>query len=275
MERIVALVGSPRKPGNCELAARYVAWEAGCDEVELVMLNSKNILPCRACYRCLEGTCPLEDDYGWIVDRIIAAGAVIISVPSYFFGPNASAKRFLDRCLQLYALYDQILGKPAVGICIAGMKFGEGYTKLGVENMMLRMGLQNRGAEIIYGALPGEIFTVDGNIEVLKNLGKSLTGQGREEAKGDKGGCFCASCGHTHFSLTGRNSATCLLCGTRHSSAGEVVLERLDGTGVRLGSMKEIVEHREWLIGMKKRYGEMRGELKKVIGEYQRPGREV
>lgn len=273
METIVALIGSPRKMGNCELAARYVAWEAGCEEVKLVRMSDKNILPCKACYRCLEGRCPLDDDYGEVLAEIIDADGVIVAVPSYFFGPNSSIKRFLDRGLQLYSRYDRLLGKPAVGIAVAGMAFGEGYTLLGIDNTIMRMGFDNRGTATLYGALPGEIFTRDENLSLLKDLGRNILSPTRESKK--KTDIACTACGSSYFVFTGRKTAGCLICGRKHTIGCEMQLEEIRGTGVQLITEEELGEHREWLIGMRQRYFEIREELKKTIREHYRPGREV
>jgi len=270
--RVFALIGSPRKRGNGELGARYIASEAGATEFRFVRLMSKNIKDCRACYRCLEDKCPLDDDYGIILEEILRADAIIVAIPSYFFGDNASAKRFLDRGLQFYAHFKELKGKPAVGIVTAGMDYGEGYAQLALDNMLERMGLDNRGTEVLYGAMPGEIFLREENFGKLKTLASCLGGEMRIERGGD---VACSLCGYPYFRFGKDGEISCLVCGSRYSSEGGVNLSRKEGTGIDLFDLQKLEEHREWLIGMKMKFLSMRNELKKVVAENFRPGEEI
>ncbi len=271
MRSALALVGSPRRIGNCELAARYIAWAAGCENLKIIRVPSKKILSCKACYRCLEGACPLEDDYPYILEHIISASFLIVATPTYFFGPNASLKRFLDRGLQLYSHYDELAGKPAVGVGVAGMEYGDGYTRLGILNMILRMGLEHRGTDILYGALPGEIFMDKENLKKMEGLSQNLIFHNNPQKKENRR-VSCTLCGFSHFHFPEDEVAVCLTCGRRYRVAHSPELKEESGTGVDLFSPDALREHRKWLIGMKKRFMEKRGELKKVIAKQKKPG---
>ncbi len=271
MKYTLALVGSPRRLGNCELAARYIAWAAGSESLKIIRIPSKKVLSCKACYRCLEGACPLEDDYPYILEHILAASSLIIATPTYFFGPNASLKKFLDRGLQLYSHYEELAGKPAVGVGVAGMEYGDGYTRLGILNMILRMGLDHRGTGILYGALPGEIFMKEGNLKRLEELsGLLVSPRDADERKNEK--ISCSLCGFPYFYFPDDKVGVCLICGARHKVTPPPELKKQPETGVDLFTLERQREHKEWLIGMKKRFLKTRGELKKVISENKKPG---
>ncbi|RMG57263.1 MAG: hypothetical protein D6713_10015 [Deltaproteobacteria bacterium] len=270
--KIFAIIGSPRKRGNSEMGARFLASLASAESFQFVRLASKTIKDCRACYRCLEGSCPLEDDYGLILEKILEADGVIVAFPSYFFGENAAAKRFLDRGLQFYRHFETLRGKPAVGFVTAGMEFGEGYAKLALDNMIERMGLENRGTDVLYGALPGEIFLRKENFGKMEKLAGALTGGERVRREGE---ISCEVCGYSYFDFAREGTVSCLICGTRYEVKVSPELSRIEGSGVHLFDLDKLVEHRQWLIGMKQRFLAVRDELKRVIAENLRPGEEI
>jgi multimeric flavodoxin WrbA len=104
--RILALAGSPRRRGNTmALLERAVsgATEAGA-AVELVELRRLKIAPCIACDGCFkEGVCVVQDEFQAVFPQLLAADALIMASPIYFFGVSAWAKAFIDRCQCLWA----------------------------------------------------------------------------------------------------------------------------------------------------------------------------
>lgn len=103
MKKILAIVGSPRKGGNSELLVdEFIkgAREKG-HTVEKVCLREKKIAPCLACEACLRngGTCVQKDDMAAILDKIIAADAIVLSTPVYYYSVCAQLKTMIDRTL--------------------------------------------------------------------------------------------------------------------------------------------------------------------------------
>ena len=89
METILGIIGSPRRRGNCELMVKTIGRQINRPHrLRLLRLTEFDLQPCRACYRCLfEGNCPLDDDYGLIVEALLNADACILAAPTYFRWP--------------------------------------------------------------------------------------------------------------------------------------------------------------------------------------------
>ncbi len=85
--QVLALVGSPREAGNCDLLVDQVL--RGCREqagaaVEKVMVGDLNILPCQGCLDCRAiGRCDQEDGLPQLVEKIERADALVVAAPIY------------------------------------------------------------------------------------------------------------------------------------------------------------------------------------------------
>ena len=273
--KLLGIVGSPRKFGNSELFVKELFGQLPSGwELKLIRLPELDIRPCLACYQCLFGEmkCPRKDDFQLALNALLEADAYVVAVPTYLLGPNACLKRFLDRGLSFYAHVDTLWGKPAVGVAIAGIQGMEGYTKLSVENFIkLTLG-DLRGVEVVYGALPGEIFLNNGGKEAAKRLARALI-EGREQA--DPSVPACPLCGGDTFRLMGDGKLRCMLC----SSAGRYGWNedrlRIEASPVEHSlffSREDVVRHAEWLRGMKEKFLERRKELKAVTQPYTQTG---
>ena len=98
MKKVLGLIASPRRGGNCEIMVKEISRKIGqpCD-LRLLALNEFNILPCRGCYRCLLNArrCVIADDFHRVLQAICEADALIVAAPTYFLGANASLSAFL------------------------------------------------------------------------------------------------------------------------------------------------------------------------------------
>ncbi len=98
--RVLAVMGSPRKGGNCDVLVDEVlrgAVEAGAT-TQKVMLDRCTIGPCHACNACAEsGKCYQRDDMDDLIDRMKQADVWVLATPVYWWGPTAQFKLFLDR----------------------------------------------------------------------------------------------------------------------------------------------------------------------------------
>lgn len=273
MKRILGIIGSPRKLGNCEMMAKEISRHVSVPhELTLLRLPAFNIEPCRACYRCLtEGKrCPQEDDFYAVLDAILAADALILSVPTYFLRANSCLKRFLDRGLALYDHIDKLWSKPAVGVGIAGIEGKEGYTLLGIQNFLSLLLAKNKLSLIVYGALPGEVFLNDRNKIAAADLASALFG-----ASPEKKGPHCPLCGGDTFRFLDHNNVRCMLCsnsGTINLDSGRPLFQ-INSDGHELFLTKaEALEHKQWLLGMKARFIEKKKELKSISVSYLKEG---
>lgn len=119
---IILLKGSPRLQGNSTVLADQVAAgakDAGV-QVESFYLHDMDIRPCDGCDFCREtGVCVVKDDMQALYPKLLAADAVVLASPVYWFTYSAQLKLCIDRWYAL-ANYKSAFfkGKP-VGIVLA------------------------------------------------------------------------------------------------------------------------------------------------------------
>jgi len=117
-KHILVLKGSPRVKGNSNLLADQVAAGAracGAD-VESFGLHQMDIHPCDACNTCQEtGVCVIKDDMQILYPKLLAAEAIVIASPIYWFTLSAQVKVCIDRW---YAM------ESSGGNALAGKQFG-------------------------------------------------------------------------------------------------------------------------------------------------------
>jgi multimeric flavodoxin WrbA/putative sterol carrier protein len=102
---IVAVNGSPHAGvGNTALMLAMIGDSLSRlgHRLDVIHLTDHVIEYCVGCGYCMEkGKCWVPDDHAAILDRLLAADAVILASPVYFFHVTAQMKTFLDRSLAL------------------------------------------------------------------------------------------------------------------------------------------------------------------------------
>lgn len=99
--KVLILTGSPHPQGTTALLADE--FSAGAKEAghEIVRIDAAklDIHPCLGCFHCRnnEGRCVYEDDMRQIYPHLLAAEAVVLVTPLYYFGMTAQLKRVIDR----------------------------------------------------------------------------------------------------------------------------------------------------------------------------------
>jgi multimeric flavodoxin WrbA len=273
LKKILGLIGSPRKLGNCEILAKEIGRRIGPPHrLLLIRLSDFSILPCTGCYRCLEEDkrCVLGDDLYRVLDPLADADALIVAVPAYFLGPKAVLKTFLDRGLAFYPYADRLLDKPAVGVGVAGIPGKEGYTLLAIESFLKLIFSDMKASRILYGALPGEIFLDEGNLEAATQLADALFSPTR-----DPRGPRCPVCGGRTFRFLGDRRVRCMLCSNEGTAVMGDDAARFDiqrSEHEIFLSREDLEAHQAWLLGMKNRYREKKGRLKKICLSYLKDG---
>lgn len=268
---LLGIVGSLRKSGNSELFVKELFRQLSGDwELKLLRLPQMDIRPCKACYQCIfdEGKCPQSDDFSLVLDALIRSDAYVVASPTYLLGANASLKRFLDRGLCFYGHLDGLWGKPAVAVAIAGIEGMEGHTKLDVESFVkLTMG-DLRGSEVLYGALPGEIFLKSGGRETALRLARALEGYGEPAQPAVP---LCPVCGGDTFRFLPDGQVRCMLCssaGPAGCEEGRLRVQTQAGEHTLFLSYEEARHHADWLRTMKDQFLARRNELKEVAQAY-------
>jgi len=121
-KNILILKGSPRPKGNSNILADQIA--AGAVEaggiVDSVILQGLNIRPCDACESCVEtGVCVLKDDMQMLYPKLLAADALVLSSPIYWFTYSAQLKTCIDRWYAVWNYKKDIFKNKPVGIVLA------------------------------------------------------------------------------------------------------------------------------------------------------------
>jgi multimeric flavodoxin WrbA len=99
-------MGSPRIKGNTDLLideALKGAQSQGA-EVEKIVVDKLKIAPCREIYACLkDGKCFIKDDMNDIYPKILAADAVIVASPIFFYTVSPQLLSLISRCQALWS----------------------------------------------------------------------------------------------------------------------------------------------------------------------------
>jgi len=275
MKKILAIIGSPRKLGNCEIMTKEISNQLTIPhELNLLRLQDFKILPCRGCYQCLftKEHCVLDDDLNTVIQAMLDADAYIVSAPTYFLGINASLKTFLDRGISFYNHIENLWSKPAVGVAIAGIEGKEGYSRLVIQSFLKMIFADDKNTKVVYGALPGEIFLNQENKQAAGELASALF----ESRVQTKGPFCCPQCGGDTFRFLDNNRVRCMLCsnsGIITMSSGSPTFEITKSHHDFFSSKEDALKHKEWLLGMKSRFIDHKKALKEITLPYLKQGR--
>jgi len=273
MKKILGIIGSPRKLGNSEIMVKEISRHISVPhELHLLRLQDFKILPCRGCYHCLFKTegCVLKDDLNAVLKALLDADALIVSAPTYFLGLNASVKCFLDRGLSFYSHIEKLWGKPAVGVVTTGIRGKEGYSLLGIQSFLKLIFADEKDSRVVYGALPGEVFMDEENTRTAKELASALFGPPAEK----KGPC-CPQCAGDTFRFMDNNTVRCMLCsnsGKMRVADGHPAFEMGQSDHEFFSSKEAVLNHKQWLLGMKSRFIEQKKALKEITRQYLNQG---
>lgn len=101
-KKVLILVASPRKNGNSEiLCDEFIrgAEEAG-HVTEKIHLQKEKLGHCMACNACQDTKKCIQKDTGnEILEKMVAADAIVFSTPVYFYAMNGQLKTLIDRTL--------------------------------------------------------------------------------------------------------------------------------------------------------------------------------
>ena len=105
MSKVLAISSTPRKGGNSDILCDEFAEgarESG-HEVEKVRIADLKIGYCTGCYACQKtGKCAVKDDAQSIIDKMLAADAILLASPVYFYCISAQLKALFDRTVVAY-----------------------------------------------------------------------------------------------------------------------------------------------------------------------------
>lgn len=273
MKTLLGLIASPRKMGNSELMVKEIyrqlpkGWA-----LNLLRIPEFSVKPCLGCYQCLfrEGRCGRKDDFPIILEALIKADAYVAAAPTYLFGAHSSLKALLDRGLTFNGYVDELWEKPAVGVVLAGLKGMEGYAKLMIDSFIKFSLADHRGSEIVYAALPGEVFLSPEAKNAAHRLAKALIGEIPEQ-EDDPTVPRCNLCGGDTFRFLPNGNVRCMVCSSEgtcvfHNNALGIKTER--GDHAVFLNKEDATNHFAFLRGMKDRFVAKRKDLKEAVQEY-------
>ena len=94
--KTIALIGSPRKNGNCDqLASKLLDSTEGF--TKKFYLNEVDLQYCNACQACKKGDCVKDDDARKIIDEMLDSDIIVFASPIYYGQMSAQAKTIVDR----------------------------------------------------------------------------------------------------------------------------------------------------------------------------------
>jgi len=214
LKKILGIVASPRKLGNCEILTKVIMEASGPNnQLEMIRLTDLDIKGCRACYSCLpkEAPCVIEDDLDFLLARIRDADAVVIAAPCYILGPNSSIKKLQDRFVSIGNKYEQFAGKPCVTATTYGAPDWEGYTEPALNLTARFLNLNLVDSSVFFGAHPAEVIENPADLARAQQLGRALFDPGyKRAAKANE----CPVCWSDILRYDGAN-VICPFCGTR------------------------------------------------------------
>ena len=104
--KVLGIMGSPRIQGNTDLLldeALKGAAGRGAD-AEKILADKLRIAPCREYYGCLQdGNCVIRDEMDEVYRKLLAADAIIIASPMFFYTVSAQLMLLISRCQALWA----------------------------------------------------------------------------------------------------------------------------------------------------------------------------
>jgi len=149
-------------------------------QVESFYLHGMDIRPCDGCDECLHtGVCVIKDDMQKLYPKLIAADAIVLASPIYWFTYSAQLKACIDRWYALWNDQHDLFKRKVFGVVFT---YGDDdlYTSGGINAIhtletMFRF-LQTEVAGWVYGSL-GDVGDAQKHPELMEKayrLGKKL-----------------------------------------------------------------------------------------------------
>ncbi len=162
---ILVLTGSPRKRGNTNrLAEEFIrgAQDAGhrVETIDVTALTVRGCLGCGACQRN-GGTCVQHDDMDGIYEQWLAADAVVLASPVYFYTWTSQMKAVLDRTFAI----EQRVHDTTFCLIAAGAAPDVRYMQLMLESFRSYVGCFRAGGNTEGGHVFGLGVNAPGDVD--------------------------------------------------------------------------------------------------------------
>ncbi len=155
---IICINGSP-KVGVGSTAQMTTMLRTGLEARGLAFeerfLSQYHIRYCNGCGSCLEkGACWIRDDFNTLIREVMAADALVLASPVYFFHVTAQMKTFIDRSLA-FGHKPSESWKPGLAVCVSAGS-GETDTAGYLQHVMRTFGAYGVGALTAISVAPGQ-----------------------------------------------------------------------------------------------------------------------
>ena len=100
MSDILGICGSARKTGNTATLLKEVLQSTGMKS-ELIFLSDLVIGFCTGCLSCRQnrGICVKKDDMQGLIEKLLAARALVFGSPNYYYDVSGLMKNMIDRTI--------------------------------------------------------------------------------------------------------------------------------------------------------------------------------
>ena len=189
--KVLAINGSPRKNGNtAQLLQEVLApLQTAGWETELVQLGGKKIQGCRGCGKCAElknGRCVFDNDLlNELLEKMLAADAMILGTPCYFTDMTAELKALVDRAGYVaYVNGGLFQGKIGAAVVAAG-RGGATHAFDSINHMFLMSRMIVPGStywNMGYGSNEKDVLNDSYGMENMNHLGRTIAWLGKATA---------------------------------------------------------------------------------------------
>ena len=189
--KVLALNGSPRKNGNTATLLEKVLSpliEAGW-ETEIVQIGGQKIQGCRGCLKCAEKKnrrCVFDNDIlNGVLEKMLAADALILGTPCYFTDMSAEMKALVDRAgFVAFVNGGLFQGKIGAAVVAAG-RGGATHAFDSINHMFLMSRMIVPGStywNMGYGSNEKDVLNDSYGMENMNHLGRTIDWLGRATA---------------------------------------------------------------------------------------------
>lgn len=267
MKKVLGLVVSNRRLGNSEVLVKEIMDNIpGPCQREVIRLTDLKIEPCLACYRCLqpEQKCVQQDDFNFLLNKMLEADALVIGVPVYILGPHGYYKMLTDRLVGVGNYLERMHNKPCVIVIPYGTQGWTGYTKGAALVLPRLLNMKIQDCWVVHATLPAEALLNLENIKYARQLGQNIF-LAQEYRPGKR---ECSLCGSDFFRLLADGWVECPLCGAIGQLDQDNVPDFTNADYFRF-SYEQVEGHfKGWVGEMKERFRVQKNELKEAQQDY-------
>ena len=189
--KVLALNGSPRKNGNTATLLEKVLSpliEAGW-ETEIVQIGGQKIQGCRGCLKCAEKKnrrCVFDNDIlNGVLEKMLAADAMILGTPCYFTDMSAEMKALVDRA-GFVAFVNGGLFQGKIGAAVVAVgRGGATHAFDSINHMFLMSRMLVPGStywNMGYGSNEKDVLNDSYGMENMNHLGRTIAWLGKATA---------------------------------------------------------------------------------------------